>query len=335
MKLKGEPLLVIGLRDEKRRIEGYRINLDTDVHPDLVRVAGDALAYLDTLKPVDYSPYVDPEADEYLSLATEKLRVIVTRPAEGKKADKGDGAADEEVVSEKDEAARIVALVRDSDVLPELGAAKLIERLGSEFYLQAICLKSGEDRIGFLTKARKQQVMKRSIIPLGKSDDNDRLKKISLPELLLESDVHAIVSPEEIAILNRTQFQFMVSDTKLVFDHVPLQVKRIAAAFETRGVTLAPGTQAALLGRAVGSISLAKRLDAFAERIGDLDVALIENGKGFTDQELKAADFVNAKGEVACGPGRLGELLDALEGRYFGDAFSTEKRRADRFRPRA
>jgi hypothetical protein len=329
-KLEGEPLLVIGLRDEKRRIEGYRINLDADVHPSLRQVATDALAYLDSLKPVDYSPYVDPEADEYLTLATEDLRVIATKPAKAKKEDGG-----EEVVTQKDEAARIVGLIRDSDVLPELGAAKLISRLGSEFYLQAICPKSGEDRIGFVTKAKKQQVMNRSIIPLGKNDDNDRLKKISLPELLLESDVHAIVGPEEIAILNRTQFQFMVSDTKLVFDHVPLQVKRIAAAFDNRGVTLAAGTQAALLGRAVGSISLAKRLDAFAERIGDLDVALIENGKGFTDQELAAADFVNKAGEIACEPDRIDELLDALEGRYFGDSFSKEKRRADRFRPRA
>lgn len=330
--LEGEPLLVIGLRDEKRRIEGYRINLESDVHPDLERVAADALAYLETLKPVEYSPYVDPEADEYLSLATDELRVIATKPVKGKEA-AGD-EADKVAISEKDEAARIVALVRDSDVLPELGAAKLIKRLDSEFYLQAICLKSGDQRIGFVTKARKRQVMKRSIIPLGKNDDNDRLKRITLPELLLESDVHAIVSPEEIAILNRTQFQFMVSDTKLVFDHVPRQIERIAAAFKTRGVTLAGGTQAALLGRAVGSISLAKRLDAFAERIGDLDAALIGNGKGFTDQDLLAADFVNPAGEVECAADRIDELLDALEGRYFGDGFSKEKRRADRFRRR-
>jgi hypothetical protein len=38
--------------------------------------------------------------------------------------------------------------------------------------------------------------------------------------------------------------------------------------------------------------------------------------------------------ELECDPSRAVELLDALEGRFFGDAFSTEKRRADRFRKR-
>jgi hypothetical protein len=55
----------------------------------------------------------------------------------------------------------------------------------------------------------------------------------------------------------------------------------------------------------------------------------------FDHVPMVAADFVNAAGEVACEPDRIDELLDALEGRYLGDSFSKEKRRVDRFRPRA
>lgn len=322
-KLEGDPLLVIGLRNEQREIEGFRINLDKDVNPDLERVAKDTLDWMRNREPVAYTPYVDPEEGEYLTIATKSLPT-----SGGSSASKGGGQ------TEKEETAAIVALVRDADVLPEMGAGQLIKRLESDFYLQAICLKDGPDRIGFITKAKRQQVMKRSIIPLGKSDTNDRLKRITLPELLLESDVHAIISPGEIAILNRTQFQFLVSDTPLISSHVPAQVQRIAKAFKGRGIELSGETQAAIQTTAMSSVRVAKRLEAFAERIEVVNIALISSGKGFADQELVASDFVNSKGEIACELGRVPELLDALEGRFFDDAFSTEKRRADRFRRR-
>ena len=146
--------------------------------------------------------------------------------------------------------------------------------------------------------------------------------------------MHAVISPEEVAILNRTQFQFMVSDTALISSHVPIQIERIVKTFKGRGIKVADSTQAALLASAMGSVRVAKRLDAFAERAKTLDVSLISNGVGFKSQELVPGDFVNAKGEIACEPNRVAELLDALEGRFFGDAFSAEKRRADRFRQR-
>jgi hypothetical protein len=41
-------------------------------------------------------------------------------------------------------------------------------------------------------------------------------------------------------------------------------------------------------------------------------------------------DLVNAKGERACEPDQVAERLDATEDRFFGDAFSVEKRWADR-----
>jgi hypothetical protein len=320
--LSSDPILVVGLRNEKRAVEGFRVNLDSNVAPHLQKVAADTLGWIKSREPVEYTPYVDPQEDEYLTLATETLP---TKPAKESKT----------AASEKEETAVVVALIRDSDVLPEIGAGKLSKRLeDGALYLQAICLSAGEERIGFITKARSQQVMKRSSIPLGKNDQNDRLKRIARPELVLESDIHAIVSPQEIAILNRNQFQHLVSDVPLVFGHVPVQIERIADTFKGRGVQLSSATEAAILAEALRSIRVAKRLEAFAERIRDIDISRITNGDGFTDQDLVAADFVNSSGEIACQPERVAELLDALEGRFFGDAFSTEKRRADRFRKR-
>ena len=48
-------------------------------------------------------------------------------------------------------------------------------------------------------------------------------------------------------------------------------------------------------------------------------MARITNGRGFTDQDLKKKDFVNAKGELDCARRSGARAIDALEGRLFDD----------------
>jgi hypothetical protein len=126
----------------------------------------------------------------------------------------------------------------------------------------------------------------------------------------------------------------LVSDIGLVERYAPAQVKVICESFESRGVTLSESTARALEDKAKDSVRLAKRLDAFNERVRKLDVSRITDGNGFTAQGLSQDDFVNKSGEIECAPERVGELVDALEGRFFDDGFSDEQRRADRFRKR-
>jgi hypothetical protein len=64
-----------------------------------------------------------------------------------------------------------------------------------------------------------------------------------------------------------------------------------------------------------------------------IDAQALLSGSGFTAQDLEPEDFVK-DGVIECVDNRVPELLDALEGRFFSDAFSPEKRRADRFRRR-
>ena len=194
-------------------------------------------------------------------------------------------------------------------------------------------MHTGNGVVGFVTKGNAGRAIKPSAITLG-SDANDRFKKIGRPELILDGDTHAILAPAEIAILNVTQFQFLVGDIGLVQEYAAGQVQVISQSFAGRGVPLNASTAAALTAKAAGSVQIAKRLDAFNERILVLDVAKITNGQGFMQQGLKKADFVNRKGEIQCHNDRVMELLDALEGRYFDDGFTDEHRRADRFRKR-
>jgi hypothetical protein len=321
LKLSGSPLLVIGLRDNRRRLTGYRINVDTNVHADLRQVAHNALAAVQAMNRVPYTPYVGPEPGEYLAIDPASLVPKATPARRRKKADE---PAPETAPTETEETAALMSMVKQADYLEPLGAGELLEMPDDNFYLQIICLSTSPDRIGFVTKTNPRKVMKRSAIPLGKNDKNDRLKKITRPELVLEADVHAIVAPREIAVLNKIQFQYLVSDTLLIASHVPAQVTAIAKKFAGHGLTLTASTKSALQAQAEKSTRIARRLDAFSNRIDDIDVSRVASGAGYTASDLVPTDFVNAKGEIECAPDRVGELLDALEGRYFEDPFSPE-----------
>lgn len=320
LKLTGDPILVVGLRP-KTKIIGYRVTVDKNLHSDLRKIADDALAIVKNRTAIGYTPYVEPGDNEYLELAPDTLTITKTRTNPSG------------TTSQKQQTARLLEIIQNADTLPPLGAKALTERL-DEFVLQAVCVHTGIDVVGFVTKGNAGRVIKRSAIPLGFADDHDRFKKISRPEVILEGDTHAILAPSEIAILNATQFQFLVGDIGLVQEYAPAQVKVISQSFKSRGVPLNASTADALAVKAKSSVHLAKRLDAFNERILVLDVSRITNGRGFVQQGLKKADFVNSKGEIQCDDDRVAELLDALEGRYFDDGFSEEHRRADRFRKR-
>ncbi len=314
----GDPILVVGVRP-RSTLEGYRVVVDKNVHPDLRKVANGALERVAHMDAIPYTPYVDPGDDEYLSLDPTTLTISAD----------GDGAP----ATQKQQTARLLELVQNADTLPTIGAKQLIARI-DELYFQAICLHASPPIIAFVTKTIGRQVMKRSAIPLGLDNATDRFKSITRPELVLEGEVHAIMASAEIAILNRPQFQFLVGDVALVGQYVPAQVKLIGSRLKKHGIPLSANTSKAIEARATRSVQLAKRLDAFLERIDQIDVARITNGRGFSAQDLKKKDFVNANGELDCAEDSVIELIDALEGRFFDDGFSTEKRRADRFRKR-
>ena len=324
VQLRGKPQLVVGVRDRRRRLTGYRVDVDADVHPDLRKVATDALERVCGMDSVPYTPYIDPQEGEYLTIDVTALTPRLAPKRRG--ATKTPPTPDDEHVA-------LVLMIQGSDYLERMGAGQLLA-IEDEFYVQAICLKHAGKRIGFVTRANPRQILKRNRIYLGRNDRDDRLRKITKLELVLESEVHAIVTDTEIAVLNRNMFQNLVADTGLLVMYVPAQVRTIAKRFTARGLTLSTATQGALRDAATKSPRIAKRLSVFADRISAIDVNAISTGRGFTASDLKKKEFVNKRGELHCAPGRIPELLDALEGRFFGDPFSPENRRADRFRRR-
>jgi hypothetical protein len=327
--LDGDPILVVLVRGTARRLGGRRVPIDQNVYDELRGVAKAAIERVASMKRVDYSPYVGLDEGEYLGLEREAI-VAKARP---KRKQSTDGE-DANEASIGDETVAILEAVDAADYLEAMGAAAIGDVPPESFAGQVICFGTDDARIGFVTRANPRKILKRSLIPLGKADDSDRLKRVTKPELVLEPTIHAIVTNDEVAVLNPTQFQFLVADATLLADHVPAQVRVIEAAFTARGMKVAQPTLDALTARAQQQPRLARRLDAFADRVGQIDLEALSTGEGFKTQELEASDFMDSTGAIACAPDRLPELLDALEGRFFKDAFSAEERRADRFRRR-
>ena len=324
IKLDSDPILVVLIRGDQRQLTGRRVSIDQNVFDELRQVAQATADRAVQMDAVPYTPYVGLDENEYLTLA----RSLLVPKSTSKQTTEANADAS------ADETVGLLGIVDRAEYWPSMGAGAVQSVPEDAFAGQAICFGDGQSRIGFVTRTNPRKVLKRSLIPLGKADDNDRLKRVTSPELVLEPIVHAVVTTEELAIFNQTQFQFLVTDATLLADRVPTQVTAIGTAFQSRGIVLSASTISALTARAQRQPRVARRLAAFAERIDHINLKALKTGKGFKTQDLKPDDFVNAAGELECIPERVVEMLDALEGRFFKDAFSPEKRRADRFRPR-
>src|SRR5205823_5255289 len=120
---------------------------------------------------VPYTPYVGRDEGEYLAIDPASL-VPKPAPKGGKKA-KDETPPNAGPITEKEETAALMSMVKRADYLDSIGAGELLERPEDSFYVQIICLTTSPDRIGFVTKTNPRKVMKRSAIPLGKNDKND------------------------------------------------------------------------------------------------------------------------------------------------------------------
>jgi hypothetical protein len=330
-------MLIIAFRDHRRILSGRRVNIDVNLHAVLRSIAVEALARVAASEAVEYTPYVEASEGEYLEIDPSRVsRLPRSAPRGGRRSENDAATVDDAASIEDQETIALLGLVSGADYLEPIGAGQILETLPETFYAQIVCFADEDNRrVGFVTKTNPRSVIKRSWIPLGRGDNADRFKRVSPPDLILESNVHAIVSTERVAVLNRAQFQFLLSDTDLVFRHVPAQVEKIKRALTGLGVPLAPGMGDVIVSAGQASVQLAKRLDSFGDRVSQIDVDRIRTGSGFRESDLDKADFVNAAGQIACEPARVRELVDALEGRFFRDSFSPERRRADRFRRRA
>jgi hypothetical protein len=298
---------------------------------------------------VPYGPAVQPEpGEEYLRIAINELapRAPRRKPPAKKAPKKGaiepvrhlDDVAtpDQEAprpttaavgTDEGEEIADLLRLVANPDDLPAVSAGQLRD---GEFAFYSICIPQPTGEVITIVRAVSPTRSLRRAAFFGRFAGS--LRRVERPDLQLEDSVDLVITGDEIAVMNRGNFDRLFSDLDAVALAVPGHVLAVQTAMPQ--LPFAPGTADTLTALCQRLPSLAKRLAALANSPAlatltpsALRDALASHGEN-SGHWLDQADSLTLTEE------RAKEFLDLVEGRWWTSDFSAERRRADRFRKR-
>jgi hypothetical protein len=303
------PLLLLGTRTAPRRLGSFRVELGADVAATLSELAAARLADLRSGDRAAYSPDDTLEPGEYFAIEVGDLPV----PAHGAAAESGEEAI-----------ADLLRIVRTADTAEVLPADELPHR----FLFYAICPAiSNGSRIAFVRKRDPHALLRTPGMFLrrnaGALTEIDRS-----PEFILDLRTDLVVGPE-IAVFDPKAFADLFSDASLLLASAATLAGALAPGL---GMRMTVSGLEELTKSASTKLRVATRLNRIEDRLGLLRSSEANLSHGFEEQGLDPSDFLTADGELDCPPGRAPELLDALEGRYFSDALTPERRRATSFR---
>jgi hypothetical protein len=337
----GAPRLVVGWRPRPRNLEAGRVELHEDAAAVLREVVAHSLSRLAGMTAVPYGPAVLPEAnEEYLRIEIHELaprrpsrrKVGPQRSNEVPATPTQDGTSvrPTDVLSDKDESPEIADLLRivgAPDDLPVISAGQLRE---SDFSFSAICLpqQSGEV-ITTVRGVSPTRILRRAAF-FGRFSGS--LRNAERPDLLLEQAVDLVITRDEIAVLNRTNFDRLFSDLDAVALAVPGNVESIQRSMPN--LPFAPGTAATLTVLCQRLPSLAKRLAALSRNpaLSVLSPDTLRNALSSHGED--AGHWLDQTDSLSLSEDRARQFLDVVEGRWWTSDFSQEKRRADRYRAR-
>jgi hypothetical protein len=303
-----------------KAIEALPINLHVDTFSVLEKVAGDALARLSNSRGRPY------EASSALEVGEEHYLIDITQlpaglgselPATGL-----EHSAAAELEIEPTPAALMVALGNVAEAVP-LSADRLEN---GNFLFYGISYGSGADKVTFLRKHDPTLSLRRGFAVFAYGDS---LKRISKPDFVLEEDIDLIVTAKTIFAFSKTAFEMFMSDVRLALHQVPLLAEAVATSLQ-HTVPLGSEAKAAVSAVCSKSLSFAVRLRSLPARIAEVDLTSEKVRASMGSHGEDASRLVDENGIFNFGEAEVATFLDVVEGRWFEDDFTKEKRRADR-----
>lgn len=206
------------------RLKGYRIGMHVDVAKALRKAAADTVAAIEARTAVTFAADIDYDpTSQYLEVPAALLTVV--RPAA---PDSDDGAmptgqAQPASTVETDPEAH--AVIGQGSSLPLLKAAELGRRTFAFYAL--LVGNTPESRMAFVTQWNPHR--------LGLSGKiltafGDQLRRIGQPLLAFESLFHMVVTPDGIAVLNKSAFEKVFRDVETMQARVPVWAAHVEAA---------------------------------------------------------------------------------------------------------
>ncbi|TFB67977.1 hypothetical protein E3N85_06250 [Cryobacterium sp. Hz9] len=224
--------------------------------------------------------------------------------------------------SEPTPVALMVALGAVAEAVP-LSADRLA---GGTFLFYGISYGDGVDTVTFLRKHDPTQSLRRGFAVFSYGDT---LKRISKPDFVLENDVDLVITSTTIFAFNKVVFEMIMSDVRVALQQVPQLAESVASALST-AVPLDGRSQEAISLVCSKSVSLAVRLRSLPARIASAGLTPEKVRASMVSHGEDASRLLDTDGTFNFGEDDVAAFLDVIEGRWFEDDFTAEKRRADR-----
>jgi hypothetical protein len=306
--LAGKPRLLLGWRPAAGQIAGGRVPLHDDVFESLRQVATTAMERLAKGDRRSYEPNALLEGgEEHYFIDAKDL------PKKGS--------------DDLPEAADLIKLTDDTDKLKAIQSGRLAS---GKFLFYAVVMPGSEGPVGFVRKVDPAAELRKGLAVFQFADT---LRRVTKPDLILYSGIDLIVGPPGIAAFSKTALQTLLSDVQVVLQDVPENVQRVSDALR-RTMPMSKGATDALGRYASVRPSAAARLRLLPDRLKAINLDVDKLRKSLRHHGVDASVLVDSKGNFAFGEPEVPIFLDVVEGRWFEDDFSPEKRRADRFSKR-
>lgn len=309
----GDPLLLIGWRPRARALAAARVKIEETAFNALTEITSVALNKLSVSQAVPFGTYTDPDpGEEYLTLPR-RSGVF------------GNPQLDDD---ESAHVAQLLELLAQPITLDELTGTQAAEA-GGIFYAVLRRTPAGES-IAFVKALSPTAI-------LGKShhyfSTGDALASTTRPNMALANDADLVITADEVAVIHRSAFNRLFSDTDYAAAEVAQNLDALAGRLPA-GLNLSPQSRGALEAQCRRLPTLAKRLHRLAEDqvLDALTPAKVRRALRNHNEPVK--NYINTQGSLTFDGAHAKHFLDLVEGRWWTSDFGEEPRRADRYRTR-
>jgi hypothetical protein len=308
----GEPRLLVGWREPRRRLDALRVKLHEVVFTELADLCRPALTKIQDYAERLFENFAELDDDQYFWYAHASLPQRDPQEA---------------APTAEDDTADLVRLVKGVDGLPDATREDLDEPYYS-FY--SICWPHRSSMIGFVSRMNPVATLKPGFRYFQYGDAMTTARR---PDFALKEGADLVIGADGTAILSSFSFQTLLGDVGVLFDNVENDMAIVRKAL-ARSISLMPDADEALLAEASRTRGMARRLRLLPGRLKavSLDAASIRSS--LKRHGINPDLILNKGGHFSFDREHVALFFDTVEGRYFEDDLSGERRRADRYSTR-
>jgi hypothetical protein len=310
--LTGEPRLLVGWREPRRRLDALRVKLHQDVFTELAELCRPAITKIQNYAERPFENFAELDDEEYFWYAH---ALLPQRHPQ------------EDTPTAEDDTADLVRLVKGVDGLPDATRDDLDD---PNYSFYSICWPHRNSMIGFVSRMNPVATLKPGVRYF---QYGDAMTTASRPDFALKEGADLVIGADGTAILSPYSFQTLLGDVGVSFDHVQKDMAIVRKAL-AGSINLTPEADEALLAEASRTRGMAKRLRLIPDRLEAIRLDAVSLREILTRHDVDPDLILDENDHFSFDQQHVSVFFDAIECRYFEDDLSSERRRADRYSTR-